>query len=215
MCNSKIDTHGTKLSEHDNQLAECHNRMENLLHSTTRIQKSVTGFQQKVEQPMSLMELRTPLTVKKNLIIFGVPEEIDMNAVAVIISDFTQYLDSIVDEGVPQYSILHIHRIGETIDGKVGPLKMYFDCSLIPKFILRHQLKLKGRCGYENLSFKSDKSYSERPYLTELRNELTDRTTRGEKNLNIKYVKGTPTIVSVPTSTENTSSDLRVAPRNS
>lgn len=87
-----------------------------------------------------------------------------------------------------------IIRIGKFKPGTNRPLKVCFDSSLVAKEILRN------RANYENEQIKlySDQTPAQQTYMKNLRQELTNRIENGEPDLTIKYIRGTPRIVTLP-----------------
>ncbi|KAG5872638.1 hypothetical protein JTB14_016154 [Gonioctena quinquepunctata] len=88
-----------------------------------------------------------------------------------------------------------MHRIGRVTRDEVRPIKVHFDNSLIAKYILRHQLKLRSLDNYENISFADDKTIEQRHHSVELRQTLKKRISKRESNLTMKYTEGVPAIL--------------------
>ena len=84
-------------------------------------------------------------------------------------------------------------RLGKTTTNKPRPLKIILSDASYTKTCLRNQKRLINT-EFENLKITDDKTPQQLNNLKELRAELARRTSEGEKNLTIKYIRGTATI---------------------
>lgn len=127
-----------------------------------------------------------------NLIIAALPES----------SNDDQQVRKIVDIISPASSqaILATSRLGSSNSQSRNPrlIKVTFSNIITPRIILRNKASLLDS-EFKKVSVRDDKSPREIRLLEELRRQLKSRQLAGERDLTIKYVKGTPTIVSRPT----------------
>lgn len=127
----------------------------------------------------------------KNIIIVGVPEkhisnieerrETERNEAANILS--TIYPDC------PKAA--KVLRVGKYDGKKVRPLKLSFTSQEIAKTIMRNKSNLK----VEGVRIYSDQTPQQQNFIKKLRDELQQRKDNGERDLIIKFLKGTPKIV--------------------
>ncbi|XP_063370192.1 uncharacterized protein LOC134658442 [Cydia amplana] len=85
---------------------------------------------------------------------------------------------------------LQIIRLGKYVENKVRPIKATFASKATVKNILRNKNKTHDAKIY------SDQTPYQRDFLKSVQEELQARTSNGETNLYIKYVKGIPKILS-------------------
>lgn len=83
-----------------------------------------------------------------------------------------------------------IFRLGKPKTDGTRPLKVCHKSEEIAKTLLRNR-----STKFENIKIFSDQTVGQRKYLQNLKIELQTRTTNGETDLHVKYVKGTPKIV--------------------
>lgn len=127
----------------------------------------------------------------KNIMIVGVPErhisnseerrEIERNEAARIIN--TIYPDC------PRAA--KVQRVGKYDGKKIRPLKLSFSSQEIAKTILRN----KSNMTLDGVRIYSDQTPQQQKFMKNLRDELQQRKDNGEKDLIIKFSKGTPKIV--------------------
>lgn len=67
------------------------------------------------------------------------------------------------------------------------------------KKLLRNKHKLP-----ENVIIFSDQTPSQQKYLSKLKEDLATRKNKGENDITIKYINGTPTIIKTPKNTMGT-----------
>lgn len=127
----------------------------------------------------------------KNIIIVGVPErhisnseerrETERNEAARILN--TIYPDC------PRP--VKVVRVGKYDGNKIRPLKLSFSSQEIAKTILRNKANLT----LDGVRIYSDQTPQQQKFMKNLRDELQQRKDNGEKDLIIKFSKGTPKIV--------------------
>ena len=93
---------------------------------------------------------------------------------------------------------LKLMRLGKYDPQKVRPIKVIFPTKEEALKILKQKNKLSKD---NEVYIKSDQTTEQRKYLKSVIQELEDRKVKGEINLKIKYILGTPKIVKIPSST--------------
>lgn len=139
-----------------------------------------------------ILELKDRCDREKNIVIVGISETNDKNWKSRQHHDNQEVMKLItmLFEDCP--NPIKSQRLGKYVQNKNRPVKVYFENSETPKYLLKNRSKLP-----ENMQIFSDQTPKQKQYLESLKAELIMRTQDGEKNLTIKYVKGTPTIVAV------------------
>lgn len=129
---------------------------------------------------------------EKNIIIMGLPEQTMRTAEERISRDKLDILNITrqiyADIPIPTKII----RIGKYNPTKSRKIKVCYATQEHAKQLLRNKKKLPG-----SIKMYSDQTPAQQNYLQSLKAELTRRTSDGESDLTIKYIKGTPTIVSM------------------
>lgn len=126
----------------------------------------------------------------KNVIMFGVPEsppdvdsetrrKQDQESVKEALANITQ-----------SESPIAVLRLGKQLNQAPRPLKLVFSSRTQAVRILKNARNL-----HRGIKIKNDLTPYQREYLIKLREELDERTKRGESNLTIKYVNNAPKII--------------------
>lgn len=89
-------------------------------------------------------------------------------------------------------------RLGKYIPTKNRPIKVCFDDTHTPRFLLRNKIKL-----HENIQIYADQTPTQKQYWQSMKEELQTRTNNGEKDLIMKYIRGVPRIVINKTNPKN------------
>lgn len=142
----------------------------------------------------------------KNIIVVGIPES--LNDTGRQDYDRTEILriTGLLYNGCPQPT--KIFRLGKYTSQKTRAIKVCFSSEDTAKSILRNRNKMDE----EHIKIFSDQTPYQRKYLQNLKEELLQRTSNGERGLYIKYIKGIPKIVtSKETQTASTTKD---SPKN-
>lgn len=143
-----------------------------------------------LNQENLILELKERSEREKNIIMVGIPEQNEKNYRIRQTKDIEEFLKVTVPiiENCPK-PIKSI-RLGKYLPGKNRPLKIIFDNNETPKLVLRNKSKFPT-----HLKIYSDQTPSQNQYLQSIKEELRKRSESGEKDLTIKYIKGTPRIV--------------------
>lgn len=134
-----------------------------------------------------------------NLIIYNVPESNSDNTADRIAHDsnvVSNIIDSIIigDKNIKPVKLL---RLGIRVQDKTRSIKAIFSSSIDVFEKLKSKKKLLSLNPPSNISISSDRTLYQRNYMKKLREELESRRSSASGNeLIIRYVRGTPTIVS-------------------
>jgi septal ring factor EnvC (AmiA/AmiB activator) len=126
-----------------------------------------------------------------------VKQEHDKRVVTKIVSSMNSQIDS---SGVKTF------RLGKFIRDKPRPLKVIFSSAEEARYFFQNFSKdeiERMDSTLAELSISRDRTPQERNYLNKLREELRNRTDKGEKDLTIKYSNGIPSIVKVSSLSKN------------
>lgn len=131
-----------------------------------------------------------------NLIFYNVPESNLDNAVGRVNHDSNlviNIIDSIITDGNIRPSI--VIRLGIHGKNNPRPIKAVFSTPADVFEILKSKKKFLSLQPPSTIGISSDRTLYQRNSMKKLRNELESRRTNGEIDLIIKYIRGTPTIV--------------------
>lgn len=137
-----------------------------------------------------ILELKDRCHREKNIVIVGISEINDKNWKSRQQHDNLEIMKIITKLFQDCPKPIKSQRLGKYVQNKNRPIKVYFENSETAKYLLKNRTKLP-----ENIQFFSDQTPKQKQYLESLKDQLNKRTQDGEENLTIKYVKGTPTIV--------------------
>lgn len=128
---------------------------------------------------------------KKNVIIFGLPENQDSQKDKSGCLEILKTLD-------PQFeSIPKLFRLGKqpSNDARPRPIKIILDSSDKALNLIKNAKILKSTERFKNITVTSDKTPTQQQQYKDLKVELNRRILNGEANLKIKYRNGEPKIV--------------------
>lgn len=129
-------------------------------------------------------ELDDRRTRAKNIIIYGLPNRSDESNDLEFVNDI---LEQISDFPLAKSA----RKIGSSRDRNTVPIKLTFES----ESDARHVLKFKNKLGKFKITAKNDLTSEQQKYIKHLSQELDLRIKNGEKDLTIRYIKGTPKIV--------------------
>lgn len=127
----------------------------------------------------------------KNIVLFNVRETIDNNVNNSDISTVNLILRNL---GVDIKPVI-VQRLGKP-NVNCRPIKVTLPSISDVYKILGSTRKLKFDHTFSDIKITSDKTLKQRQHFKDLRIQLNNRLTNGEKDLTIKYIKGCPSIVS-------------------
>jgi hypothetical protein len=127
----------------------------------------------------------------KNVILFNVREPIDNSENNSDISTVNLILRNL---GVDIKPVI-VQRLGKP-NNNCRPIKVLLPSISDVYKILGSTRKLKSDQTFNDVKITSDKTPKQRQHFKDLRIQLNNRLSSGEKDLTIKYIKGCPSIVS-------------------
>lgn len=139
----------------------------------------------------AIIEIQDRAERSKNIIIVGIPEQTCVNPTERLELDVIKahtVIKSIFPECPETKKVL---RLGKYESHKNRPIKVCFNSQEIVKTILRIKSNLKQ----DGIRIFSDQTPYQQKFILNLKKELHQRQESGEKNLIIKYIKGTPKII--------------------
>lgn len=143
-------------------------------------------------------EITDRLNRKKNLLIYGVPEQNQQaSSDDRILADKRVVTDilGVVKPGTCSDYIKPV-RLGKFDKNKSRPIKIELNNEQEVVNIIRNVKKLKNSRDFVGMSLSYDRTPKQIAYYKKLRKELEERQEAGESNLKIKYERGVPIIVS-------------------
>nr|CAH7733472.1 unnamed protein product [Callosobruchus chinensis] len=138
---------------------------------------------------------------KRNIIILGVPEQEQDHDSATRVAKDKTVVSNILRAVTPALAGLDVKpiRLGKPIPGKHRLIKVTLkeDNQVIE--LLRAAKNLKGNPAYRSISIFPDRTPMQIDNYSykKLKLELDQRTANGEQNLEIRYYKGSPRIVTL------------------
>lgn len=189
--NSKFDNLETKLSKLEaanSQLKSCFDLLE-------KDYGDYASFKLKSNSPAFEIELLNEIYDRQsranNIIVFNLPELNSENTNS--LSDLSRLNDLFNDTGL-NLQIAKAHRHGKPTFNSHRPIKVTLPNASDTFSILRSQNKLQGSQKWSDIRFSSYRSTKQREFMSNLL-ELSNRREKGEKDIIIKNIKGSPTIV--------------------
>lgn len=180
---------------------ECESGLQQIpvLHKLIRdLQEEVNAFKKQQQMRCTedmISELSDRQSRAKNIIMFDIPEcdlpDLEQRKLRDT-EECWKVIGSITSTSQNNIKVL---RLGKPSAEKKfpRPIKIIFQTRGEALAILKNKNKLK-----KPNSIKSDQTPMQRQHLIDLRNELHQRTEKGEKELTIKYIKGSPKIIKIP-----------------
>lgn len=140
-----------------------------------------------------IKEMKNRNNREKNIILVGLQEQTSSKAEERMSQDEFDVLNVIASLSTDIPKPIKVVRLGKYNSGKSRNIKVYFDTNGPTKTLLRNKDKLP-----KNIKIYSDQTPAQQNYLKKLKEELKCREDKGETDLTIKYISGTPTIIKVP-----------------
>nr|CAI5867634.1 unnamed protein product [Callosobruchus analis] len=199
-----LNNQAEHIAKHETLLTDIQAKLQSPTDSHSTVEKDFAKVSQNVMKlktnavhcASTLKEIKDGINREKNVLVIGVAGT-GSNESLNIVTNVINYIIQNSNTAAPNYQIVYHHEVGKlnAQQNRPRPLKIYCSDSLIAKFLLRHSRLLKNGASYNNVSIKDVKTIAEREKLEMLRDELNNRTQRGETNLTIKYINGQLTIV--------------------
>jgi hypothetical protein len=132
---------------------------------------------------------------QSNIVLYNVPESKSNSAGAKTTHDrdLIGKIFRLISCDVPSFSFF---RIGKSTQRSVRPIKVIFpNADVVKDFFKRFSKELLTDECLSEVTASRDRTPKERNHLAELRKQLQDRMELSEVNLTIRYINGTPKIV--------------------
>lgn len=210
ICTATLNEHSSTLAAHESSIQACKSDISCLQDAHTSLSNNITSIAEKienVESTLSLIRKDVPADdlpeildrVKKsfNLIITNLPEREDNNDLPVV----GEIVD-LISANSSRY-LTNTMRIQSKDKRKPRWTKLTFSNPEIASTILRNKTSLQGNQKYHNIRIQDDKTRAQISTLNAAREELKRRQDLGDTDITIKYIKGTPTVVSLPPGRKN------------
>ncbi|XP_060809995.1 uncharacterized protein LOC132904087 [Amyelois transitella] len=176
---------------YDNECS-CPDTLRDMRNEISRISSLLENY---VENKLSLgeeviQEMQNRKNREKNIVLFGVPEQISSTTEESLIKDEAVVFSTIsmISSDIPKP--FKLFRIGKPRPGKNRSIKVCFETPEPAKQLLRNRSKLR-----DGVKIFSDQTPSQQNYMKNLKEELRRRQDEGETDLTIKYINGTPAIL--------------------
>lgn len=153
------------------------------------------GCQEAVEDVM-LSELHDRQRRARNVMLFNVPESDAATAEERRACDL-EFFNKLLEFLGLTALISNMFRLGKFNRDKNRPIKVILESDRDCLKILSNSKKLRGKPEYANVYLASDLTPRQLSRYKVVRAELRDRSARGESNLKIRFVRGTPKIVTL------------------
>lgn len=141
------------------------------------------------------VELLDRVKRANNLIVRNFPESVDVTTDKALILDII----SKIRDGSP-CDVIATRRLGNFRQGAPRLVKVEFSNPAVPANILCHRRVLAAFENYRRISIDDDKTPLQIKQLQDLRKELERKRSSGETDVTIKYRKGIPSIIKIPSS---------------
>lgn len=190
-CSSKIQEFALTLTQHSEQIEALTTMLNSLSTENAELKKKIATLENKQKATIpSTFLIQDKITRAGNIIVFGVNEASDTSSHDTILN--------IIRKVSPTFhGNFETSRLGsQTSSNKPRPIKVRFLDPFMARTVLRNKRTLLGT-EFAHVKIQDDKSPAELQQLKDLRLELHNRITSGEKNITIKYVDGIPAITSI------------------
>lgn len=186
----------TQVAQLEKKICTSENKIKSLelnLDKTKATYPSVSSEQLEAKPDFSeqlIREVQDRTEREKNVIVVGLPEQNALSAAERLSKDKADIINitrSIIQD-IPNPT--KVIRIGKYNATKCRRVKVIYDIPGPAKQLLRSRDKLP-----QNIQIYSDQTPTQQKYLQSLKEELARRLDKGETDLTIKYIGGTPKII--------------------
>lgn len=201
-CNAAISEHSKMLSKHQSCIEKHQGDIEAISEVQTELALSISDIRSQLANSNSanssniVPELLDRIKRSHNIIITNVPDGGDESVDLPLVRNIVNLIQE--DAGS---CLVSARRLPSRDGARPRWMRVSFSNSEVVSSILRRKSALMGHSQYRNMVIFDDKTKSQVAELNALRGELGRRQRNGERNLTIKYVRGTPRIVSTGNST--------------
>lgn len=206
-CKTTLDEHTSQLSSHSSIIDECQNklsqiessqnavvsRVDEMTYDIVKIKSTLSAAPDRLPSLCSLDSAEILERVKRsyNILLKNVPESDPEEGDTDVAVKILESIDNSI-----QSAIVKISRIGKRNPSHPRLLRVSFSNNGVVGTLLRNKKKLLNSGDFKRVLVSDDKTPHQLATLSQLRLDLKERETSGERDLTIKYVRGEPTIVS-------------------
>lgn len=180
-----------KVNDLENQIQDIQTNKQNLISAGVQDNLNITANMETPIISTILHEVEQRTIRAKNLMIYNVKESALKNIKDRIEEDKNLITESLGKTGLNTTDILKIIRVGKKTDNKIRPIKVILRDSSLASQALKNKNKLLPT----DPKIGPDQTIMQRDQLKKVKEELTKRQQKGEKNLIIKFISGTPKII--------------------
>lgn len=205
-CNATLEAHTIQIEKNSTHIKDCTAKIATVSVSSGMVAAEVNSLRSKVASiesniasqeincldEESVREAAERVRRSSNLILRGLPENISAEDEPTQDRCRIEEILRCVDP-LSVSTISAVCRLGPTRDTP-RPIKICFNDSRAPIGLLRNKSKLLSS-RFKKVSLSDDKTPRQLKQLTDLRQELKRRQESGDTGCTIRYIKGTPTIV--------------------
>nr|CAH7729546.1 unnamed protein product [Callosobruchus chinensis] len=211
-CRALLQQHSDTIARHHDSIISCEASIQQLQNTQASLSCTIANIESRLASSMSNAEISAAsatnntstqsealeiLRRSHHIILRGIPEDNnDTNTVTDIINH--------IDPSANSYR-LSVARLGAATTSRPRLIRVGFASPVIAKAILRRKNSILSHPVYKSIKISDDKSPSQMRELRNLRDELKQRLTTGERNITIKYVRGRPSIIQITAQESNMS----------
>lgn len=212
-CNAALADHTEILTQHESSLKAFRFEVDTMQHQHTSLSSRVSDLStemKKIHQELipdrsngadtsfDVSEVLDRVTKSHNLIALNVPERGDGSEDVTVVSDMVDFIC-----GSASRYLVNTVRLRSTDENRPRWLKMTFSNPETVRNLLRNKSRLHASQKYRKVIIRDDKTRNQLDELNKLREELRRRQSLGEDRITIKYVKGSPKIVTLAETSSN------------
>lgn len=175
-----------------NKFIQLEDQVKSLKEEVETLKKQQTS-QQNLGAPANmesmLHEIEDRAERANNLMVYGVPESASGSMQEKIDNDNVVLAPILHNVGLAQDDVLKVLRVGQASEGGNRPIRVVTKHSNLVKNAMRRRNRLEG-----NIRLGYDKTKLQREQFKAVLSELRNREQRGETDLIIKFVNGSPSI---------------------
>lgn len=214
-CNATLEAHTTQIEMNSIHIEDCTAKIAAVSAGSVTVAAEVNELRLKVASiesniasqdtntldEESMREAAERVRRSSNLILRGLPESVSAEDERIHERHRIEEILRCVDP-LSVSSVSAVCRLGPARESP-RPIKICFNDSRVPIALLRNKSKLLSS-RFNKISLSDDKTPRQLKQLADLRKELKRRQESGDSGCTIKYIKGTPTIVTLSDSKNQT-----------
>lgn len=204
---SRLDDQEKVISDHTNSITIVESRLSKIeadldaIKNTPVVSSNMQAASAAAQGSLTIDGLSEELCERvkrsRNVIVFGVDEPRADSAATRKLED-ENYVTALFNTLEVHPVILRVFRLGRRKEaGGKRPMKVVCQSEEAVHNIIKNVRKLKNKREFVNVSVSYDRTPRQLAQYRVLKEEVKNRLDSGEKNLRIRYVSGTPKIVSL------------------